>query len=188
MHTFRSQSISPRMLLTAVAALSIGAATSANASVLVYAVTLDGPSESPPNASPGVGTGTVTVDTVANTMHVQVSFSGLLGTTTASHIHAATLVPVRRHRGRRHDHPDLRRLPARRDLRLVRQHPRPHPRLQLQPVLRHRQRRHHGHRRSCPFQAIADGKAYLNIHSTVVRRRRDSRLPDCWCPLPALRR
>ena len=68
----------------------VAMAPAARATVLVYDATLDGPSESPPNASPGTGLATVTVDTAAQTMRVQVSFSGLSGTTTASHIHAAT--------------------------------------------------------------------------------------------------
>lgn len=54
---------------------------------------LDGPSESPSNASPGVGFTFVTFDPVTHMLHVQVTFSGLLGMTTASHIHAATAVP-----------------------------------------------------------------------------------------------
>jgi CHRD domain/PEP-CTERM motif len=68
-------------------------ATAAQAAITVYGVTLNGASESPPNASPGVGSGTVTIDTVANTMAVSLTFSGLLGTTTASHIHAPTAAP-----------------------------------------------------------------------------------------------
>ncbi len=68
-------------------------APSARAAVFIFDVNLDGPSESPPNASPGIGSGTVTVDSTAVNMRVQVFFSGLLGTTTASHIHAATAVP-----------------------------------------------------------------------------------------------
>ena len=59
----------------------------------VFMATLTGPSESPPNASPGTGSATVTLNSAANTMRVQVSFSGLLGTTTASHIHSATALP-----------------------------------------------------------------------------------------------
>jgi hypothetical protein len=59
----------------------------------IYVATLDGPSESPPNASPGTGFATITLDTVLHSMRVEVTFSGLLGTTTASHIHAATPVP-----------------------------------------------------------------------------------------------
>jgi hypothetical protein len=68
-------------------------AASAHAGIIVYTANLTGPGESPPNASPGIGFATVTVDTVANTMHVQVSFSGLLGTTTASHIHCCVVPP-----------------------------------------------------------------------------------------------
>ena len=68
-------------------------ALSAHATIYVFDANLDGPSESPANASPGTGFGQVTWDTVANTMNVDVTFSGLLGTTTASHIHAATLNP-----------------------------------------------------------------------------------------------
>ena len=58
-----------------------------------YTANLTGPGESPPNASPGTGLATVTTDDVANTLFVDVSFSGLLGTTTASHIHTPTSVP-----------------------------------------------------------------------------------------------
>ena len=58
-----------------------------------FTAKLDGPSESPPNASPGTGFAVVDFDTVAHNMRVQVTFSGLLGTTTASHIHAVTAVP-----------------------------------------------------------------------------------------------
>lgn len=66
---------------------------SAHAGTIVYTAILSGPGESPPNASPGTGFAVVTVNDVANTMRVQASFSGLLGTTTASHIHCCTTVP-----------------------------------------------------------------------------------------------
>jgi CHRD domain len=65
---------------------------SARATLFQYSVTFDGPSESPANASPGIGFGTANYDDVAHTLALNVSFSGLLGTTTASHIHAATAV------------------------------------------------------------------------------------------------
>jgi hypothetical protein len=65
----------------------------ANAAVLQYDAFLSGPSESPPNGSPGTGFAVVDYDNLAHTLVVDVSFSGLLGTTTASHIHAATAVP-----------------------------------------------------------------------------------------------
>jgi hypothetical protein len=65
----------------------------ANAATLSYDANLQGLSESPPNASPATGFATVDIDDVANTMHVHVVFSGLVGTTTASHIHSAASVP-----------------------------------------------------------------------------------------------
>ena len=60
---------------------------------LVYQAHLDGPSEFPVNASPGTGFAEVDYDPLAHTLGVHVTFSGLLGTTTASHINAPTLVP-----------------------------------------------------------------------------------------------
>jgi hypothetical protein len=54
---------------------------------------LDGPSESPPNNSPGTGFATVTFSLALHTLQIDVTFSGLLGTTTAAHIHAPTAVP-----------------------------------------------------------------------------------------------
>jgi hypothetical protein len=60
---------------------------------VVFVANLSGPAESPPNASPGTGFATVTYDSVAHTLRVQVSFSGLTGTTTAAHIHCCTASP-----------------------------------------------------------------------------------------------
>ena len=77
-------------------------ATTMCADTIVFHASLSGPAESPPNASPGTGTAIVTLDTTANTLRVQVTFSGLFafvpGTstpsgTTASHIHCCTTVP-----------------------------------------------------------------------------------------------
>jgi len=70
-----------------------GIATRSQASIISYLALLDGPSESPPNASPGTGTANVDYDDAAHTLHVHVVFAGLLGNTTASHIHSATAVP-----------------------------------------------------------------------------------------------
>ena len=67
--------------------------SSLSASVITYFANLNGPSESPTNASPGIGFALITVDDIVNTLRVQVSFSGLLGTTTASHIHSPTPSP-----------------------------------------------------------------------------------------------
>jgi hypothetical protein len=60
------------------------------AAPLVFTAQLDGPSESPVNNSPGLGFTTVTIDPDAETMRVEVSFTGLVGLTTASHIHILT--------------------------------------------------------------------------------------------------
>ena len=64
--------------------------STAQALPITYIVVFSGPAEAPPNASPGTGSATVVFDTTAHTMAIDASFSGLTGTTTASHIHAAT--------------------------------------------------------------------------------------------------
>lgn len=58
----------------------------------IYTATLSGPAEEPPNASPGTGFAKVTIN--GTFMRVEATFSGLLGNTTASHIHAATANPL----------------------------------------------------------------------------------------------
>jgi len=65
----------------------------AQAAPVTFTASLTGPGESPPNTSPGNGFTQVDLDLVAHTMRVQVSFGGLTGPTTASHIHACTAVP-----------------------------------------------------------------------------------------------
>jgi len=57
---------------------------------VVFIADLDGPSESSAHASPVTGFVQVDFDTILHTMRVQTSFSGLLGTTTASHKHPFT--------------------------------------------------------------------------------------------------
>jgi len=58
---------------------------------IVFKASLVGSAEVPPNASPGTGAATVTVDDVAKTMRVEALFSGLIGTTLVAHIHCCTL-------------------------------------------------------------------------------------------------
>ena len=79
-----------RLLLFALAVLW---ATASQASPISYVTSLSGAIEVPPNASPGTGFAAVIIDTVAHTLEVDVTFSGLLGTTTASHIHCCTAAP-----------------------------------------------------------------------------------------------
>ena len=69
------------------------ASSPAFAMLIPYTATLNGASEFPPNASPGTGTALVDMDTTFHTMRVQVTFSGLLGNTTSAHIHAPTAAP-----------------------------------------------------------------------------------------------
>ena len=79
--------------LTAAAALCLSAGQ-APAAIFIYEATLSGPAESPPNASPGTGVARITiVDDVLDTMRVEVTFSGLLGTSTIGHIHCCTTTP-----------------------------------------------------------------------------------------------
>ncbi len=78
-------------LVLAIAAL--GLPSLGLAAPILYTADLTGPNESPPNASPGTGFAEVWIDLAANTLQVNVTFAGLLGTTTASHIHAPTALP-----------------------------------------------------------------------------------------------
>ena len=71
-----------------------GLVSSAQARPFDFSATLSGPNESQHNASLGTGTALVTFDLAANTMRVQVAFSGLSGTVTASHIHCCTTLPL----------------------------------------------------------------------------------------------
>lgn len=64
--------------------------STASAAPVRYFGNLTGPAESPPNASPATGFALITVDAVAHTMAVDVTFSGLAGATTAAHIHCCT--------------------------------------------------------------------------------------------------
>jgi hypothetical protein len=85
------------MLRSIIASLAgaalLSMAGTAQAAIMVYDATLNGASESPPTGSLGIGTAVVTIDDVADTMEVVITFSGLSGTTTASHIHCCTVAP-----------------------------------------------------------------------------------------------
>ncbi len=54
---------------------------------------LSGSAENPPSGSPGTGSATVTYDPTTHLLTVDVSFSGLLGLTTAAHIHCCVAPP-----------------------------------------------------------------------------------------------
>lgn len=62
----------------------------AKADQVAFIATLTGSQEVPPNASPGIGSALVTLDTTTNLLTVNVSFAGLLSPTVAAHIHCCT--------------------------------------------------------------------------------------------------
>jgi hypothetical protein len=68
--------------------LSLGGTAQAT----VYVADLLGSNEVPPNLSPATGFATISINEALDTMQVDVSFTDLLGTTTASHIHCCTAV------------------------------------------------------------------------------------------------
>jgi CHRD domain/PEP-CTERM motif len=78
-------------LLLAVALVAV--APVSQATLITFIETLTAGAEVPPTASTGTGSATVTLDTVAQTLHIIMSFSGLTSGTTASHIHCCTATP-----------------------------------------------------------------------------------------------
>ena len=84
--------LTPVVGLSAIVAVAL-TAPAANAVPIEFTATLNGPSESPPNASPGTGFAEVDFDIAASTMRVRVDFTGLTSSTTASHIHCCTTTP-----------------------------------------------------------------------------------------------
>ncbi len=83
-----------RMICLAVLMIAVlAAAQDSDAAPISYFANLNGPSEDQPTPSLGTGFAEVDFDSVFNTMHVHVTFTGLTSNTTASHIHAATAVP-----------------------------------------------------------------------------------------------
>ena len=73
-----------RLLLFALACLAWAPVPAAALSFVAY---MDGPSESPANASPGTAIANVDIDSAAHTLNVDITFSGLTAGNTAAHIH-----------------------------------------------------------------------------------------------------
>ena len=74
------------------AAMLLVPVVAAHAAGIAYSGHLSGLAESPANASPAVGSTVVVYDAAAHLLSVQIAFSGLTGTTTASHIHCCVAV------------------------------------------------------------------------------------------------
>ena len=78
---------------TLAAALLLSCAQTAQANPIEFTASLLGANETPPVVSAGTGTADVFYDPTAHTLQVNVTFSGLTGTSTASHIHCCTALP-----------------------------------------------------------------------------------------------
>jgi hypothetical protein len=76
----------------ALIALMMLSVPAAHAATLTFATNLSAGNEVPPNASPGTGNVTVVLDTIAETLTINGSFSNLTSNTTAAHIHCCALL------------------------------------------------------------------------------------------------
>jgi CHRD domain len=90
-----------RSCLLALASVLILPVSASHADIITLSANLIGANEVPPTGSPGTGQATVTLNTTLNTMEVNVTFGGLVPTTstgaqsgtTASHIHCCLSSP-----------------------------------------------------------------------------------------------
>jgi hypothetical protein len=167
MHSPAAPVFRPYLILAVLATIAVLTAPSARAAVVSYSANLSGPNESPPNASPGLGLAQVDLDAVAHTMHVHVDFQGLVGTTTASHIHAPTAVAGTGTAGVATTTPTFAGFPlgvtsGTYDVTLD---------MTLASSYNSSYIANNGgtplSAEAALFQAIADGKAYLNVHSSA---------------------
>jgi hypothetical protein len=76
-----------------VSAFVLMMASGAQAYPMEFTATLLGANEVPPVVSAGTGNANVFYDPTAHTLQVNVTFSGLTGTTTVAHIHCCTALP-----------------------------------------------------------------------------------------------
>jgi CHRD domain/PEP-CTERM motif len=75
-------------VIALIALISLATANTATAAIITFNVVLNGSQAVPANASTGIGSATVTVDDIADTVSVTMSFSGLTGgNASAAHIH-----------------------------------------------------------------------------------------------------
>ena len=75
------------LALALVSALTLAALGTASAATFSYVANLAGTNEVGPNVSPGTGTAFITYDDVSGAITTAITFSGLVGPTTASHFH-----------------------------------------------------------------------------------------------------
>ena len=77
----------------AIAAAMVLFTPATHAASITFTAALTGGLEIPPSGSPGTGFTTMVLDTTAQTLFVNVTFSGLTSGTTASHIHCCLAAP-----------------------------------------------------------------------------------------------
>jgi hypothetical protein len=77
-----------------IVAASFGAPMTSEAATLIYDATLSGAAEVPANASTGTGAAIITIDDVASTMSVVMTFNGLSAAVSASLIHCCAPVGI----------------------------------------------------------------------------------------------
>jgi hypothetical protein len=73
--------------------LAVAPLSTSNAATFTFAGALSGSNENPATGSPGTGFATVTIDTIANTMSLNLTYSGLGNPATAAHIHCCVAPP-----------------------------------------------------------------------------------------------
>ena len=78
------------LILSPIVAVALMLAANATAAPIEFVANLTGAKEVPPNASPGTGSATALFDLANHTLELHVIFSGLTSGTTAAHIHAPT--------------------------------------------------------------------------------------------------
>jgi hypothetical protein len=81
-------------LATTAIAGSLVAAVPAQAVQIIYLAQLSGAAEIPAVTTNGYGNAILTIDTVLNTMRVQIAFANLTGNTTVTHIHCCIAQPA----------------------------------------------------------------------------------------------
>lgn len=165
MYTYLRRLFGPRALLTLLLAAAVFGFSTANAAVVSYSASLAGANESPPVASPATGFCTVDIDAFAHTMRVQVTFNELVAVSTNSHIHAATAVAGVGNAGVATTTPTFAGFPGgvtagvydnTLDMTLASSY---------NPAYVAAHGGTTAQAEADLFQAIADGKAYLNVHS-----------------------
>jgi hypothetical protein len=74
--------------------VSLAVAGAAQAAIMHFQVDLSGLNENPANDSPGFGSAKIDVDTATSMLSIDVTFGGLIGLTTAAHIHCCLVPPA----------------------------------------------------------------------------------------------